>query len=379
VRIDVETHEAPSTKTEISSPAPYAGLAAGLLRAIWFVVLPGLLAAFAMRYLVPAPAEAKGTWMEPAATWADDHLLGVFVVLFLFFAALASHWRRYLPGGSYLSPTTENTEAAKESLSVKRLAGAVLVGAAAAAAFRSGFGSYRVLGGSMLPTLSPGDLVGGSKLAYVAGPRERKAPTRGDVVVFEKPPGAEGPSDLIKRVIGLPGDTVNMRGGHAIINGWEVPSCDAGGYFYPFSGGGASGRVHLEFLEDRTYLTLLASSGSGPAFEPYVVREGEVFVLGDNRSNSSDSRAWNEGRGGGLPITSIEARADRWLLGLHRDEHVDLGGALRPIDLHLRLENIDTQELQDGIENCLRNRPAQTHPPEKTLAGGTSGLGKEPG
>lgn len=98
-----------------------------------------------------------------------------------------------------------------------------------------------------------------------------RQPSRGDVIVFEYPKDLS--RDFIKRVIGLPGDTVEVEGDRVYVNGQVLPEP-----FGPNPGSSTSG--------------------------PVTVGPGEVFVLGDNRNNSSDSRAW-----GPLPLNYIIGKA----------------------------------------------------------------------
>ncbi len=121
-----------------------------------------------------------------------------------------------------------------------------------------------------------------------------RLPDRGDVVVLEAPPtDYDGTTkDYIKRVIGLPGETVLIRDSKVYINNQELEEP----YLPP---------------EQRT------DCNGGPLCEPYVVPPNTVVVLGDNRSNSQDSRSW--GADPGLPLEQIVGRAwvsywpqDRW-------------------------------------------------------------------
>src|SRR5581483_3881240 len=94
-------------------------------------------------------------------------------------------------------------------------------------------------------------------------------------------------------------------------------------------------------------------------------------VLGDNRSNSVDSRGWDQGRGAGVPVGFVEGRVDRFLARPSRSGETDLGSVLTSVDsLAPRVQGIDSRELQEGIAQCLARRPARTDPPAPEAATG---------
>jgi signal peptidase I len=263
--------------------------------------------------------------------------------------------------------------AGRRRASVGFMAAIVAAAALALGMRRSCFESYTILSGSMLPSLEPGDHVIGSKLAYrLRMPGVSRAPRRGDVVVFRSDvfsrssPGAL-PEVLVKRVIGLPGDAVAMQAGAPVVNGWPVPSCDAGAYLSVLPGGEAvvQGRLRVEFIEDRAYL--IVRMPEGDSMEPYEVPPGEVFVLGDNRNGSFDSRAYNGGRGGGVPLDVINARVLGFLQGTHRDGTADftrlLSGGVDSPQVHL--DGVDSAALRAGIDRCLKARPRDAYPPKR--------------
>jgi signal peptidase I len=135
----------------------------------------------------------------------------------------------------------------------------VLLGLAVFALFHVTVGSFKVYGSSMLPTIEEGEYIMVSKAAYFFS-----EPHRGDIIVFDSPQDPK--SDLIKRIIALPGDTVEIRDDKVIVNGTPLAE--------PYT------------LETPHYLML-----------PEEIPAGHYFVLGDNRNNSSDShRGWTAPR-----------------------------------------------------------------------------------
>jgi signal peptidase I len=230
--------------------------------------------------------------------------------------------------------------------------------------------AFKIPSGSMLPTLQIQDHIFVNKLAY--GPQipftsvrlwSSLPPNRGDVMVFISPDGPpDNAQDYIKRVIALPGDTLLVERGHPIINGWRVPNCRVGKYDYnEGSSNPKHGELFVEFLGEVSYLTLFEDQRSDPEQGPYHVKAGETWVLGDNRNNSSDSRAWYGGRGGGVPDANLKGRAmfvwwgdplgDRLLVNVMGTPEVPKAGA--------------TPAVMDGIKRCLATRPSlrDTTPP----------------
>ena len=116
--------------------------------------------------------------------------------------------------------------------------------------------AFYIPSGSMEPTLKPGDRVLVAKTLYSIH--------RGDIIVFKKPPSdhAPGVSDLIKRVIGLPGDRISAHGGDVYVNGHQL---------------------------NESWLPKVDRNVTS-TFGPDKIPKGEYFVMGDNRTNSDDSR-----------------------------------------------------------------------------------------
>jgi signal peptidase I len=233
--------------------------------------------------------------------------------------------------------------------------------------------AFKIPSGSMLPTLQIGDHIFVNKFIY--GPTlpvlderlfESLPPRRGDVIVFMPPiPELDEDDDpYIKRVLGIPGDVIEADDGHPSINGWKVPSCFAGNYVQGKPEDfGPAGELYVEFLEDKAFLALYDTSSPNSDkkghFGPVTVKAEEVFMFGDNRYNSSDSRVW-----GGAPFASIRGRAMFiWKppSGMWSRLFTNVMG--EPV-----LPKDTSPEIVDSIARCLASRPSvqdATPPPPR--------------
>jgi signal peptidase I len=255
---------------------------------------------------------------------------------------------------------------------VREYAEAILMAVAVALALRTFvIEAFKIPSGSMIPTLMVGDHIFVNKFSY--GPAipftdarvwTNMPPKRGDVIVFAFPEHPE--QDFIKRVIALEGDRLEAHNGHPVLNGWEVPSCRVGPWTYSDYDSPIAhheGDLYVEYLGDESFLTFYDhAAGYLPENQgPYFAKKGEVWVMGDNRNNSHDSRMWFNGRGGGVPFANIKGRALFVWLSVN-DGSVDLSREGAPVMGRPRLSP-SAAALEPQLAECLKNRPAVTLPP----------------
>jgi signal peptidase I len=209
---------------------------------------------------------------------------------------------------------------------------------------------YRIAGGAMQPTLLPEEHVAIDKGAF-----RGRSPERGELVIVGSP---ENPQiHYIERVIALPGDRVEVVDGHPVINGWQVPRCRLG-LGTTVEPPLLSGVLFLEYLGSSAYLVFLEDGRIESRQAPSTVAPGELWVLGDNRHNSADSREWNVG----APLENLRGRpAFAWLTFKPNGfvEWSRYGADLKEPRLPPHLE----ESLGSALRHCLSIRPENTTPP----------------
>jgi signal peptidase I len=156
------------------------------------------------------------------------------------------------------------------------------------------FEAFYIPTGSEAPNVLPGDHILVNKLAL-----HGKVPRRGDVVTFRSPRNRS--QNWIKRVIALPGDTVEVRKNKVFVNGKELERDRVSPASLSALGAELSGEVFYETNAGSRYKILLEPAKSPVNFAPKKVPDGSCFVLGDNRDRSEDSRQF-----GFVPLGDIQ-------------------------------------------------------------------------
>jgi len=188
---------------------------------------------------------------------------------------------------------------------------------------------FIVPSGSMEPTLMIGDEIAAAKYVYgygrysapigvipIRGRVLDHPPERGDIVVFALP--RDPRQTYVKRVIGLPGDRIQMSGGRLFINGSEVPRRPVGPVTVALGGAMVPAMKYVETLPNGVSHDIIKVA-EGPLDDTavFTVPAGNYFMMGDNRDNSLDSRVSpDDGGVGYVPAENLIGRVNRVLFSI---------------------------------------------------------------
>jgi signal peptidase I len=176
--------------------------------------------------------------------------------------------------------------------------------------------AYQIPSGSMIPTLQIGDHIFVNKLIYgvripfteIKLATHYRTPRRGEIIVFTHPVGHD--EDLIKRVVAVGGDEVKVRDNVVYVNGVATARQDDGErHYYDYDENASQwverdGEAFDQHIGPAAFTTLQDPTMPPRDFGPVTVPPNKLFVMGDNRDNSADSRFW-----GFVPLNLVRGRA----------------------------------------------------------------------
>lgn len=190
--------------------------------------------------------------------------------------------------------------------------------------------AYKIPTSSMVPTLRIGDLIFSWKIPYgIKIPFSDKKmikpslPQRGDIVIFKSPEDSK--VSLIKRVVGLPGDRIEIKKRMLIVNGKPAKYTPVHAEKLGIGPLHDYYQVFLEEFEGHKHHVMYRRGQENESHRPEVIPDGKIYVLGDNRDSSEDSRYW-----GLVSLDSVEGQAFMIWLSLNWDDRSGPLGAPKP-------------------------------------------------